>query len=168
MRHRGMLAPINSVKHYVQFANSTVSSGSALTVTIVDAVAKNTDRTTTAQVEEGSKITAVYIECWLNGIGATDTTQQNIVIMKLPGGSTAMSYSNMLNMPAYENKKNILFASQGNIGAAGNQSIPVFRGWLKIPKGKQRFGLGDSLLLIGAATGQSILLCMFATFKEYY
>jgi len=42
------------------------------------------------------------------------------------------------------------------------------RGWYKIPKTKQRFGLGDRLVLQIASQGTDALdFCGFATYKEY-
>ncbi len=164
-----MVATINSVKHYVTRTNTdTASAGIANTVWINAVLAPATG--TTADVKEGSVIKAIYLEMWLQGSGATGLdTQFNFAIYKAPAGIAAFTAAEMLNLGGTANKKNIFFNSQGVIGAGidGNQAIPVFRQWLLIPKGKQRFGLGDRLFSTMTPTGTSCQNCGFATFKEY-
>ncbi len=108
---------------------------------------------------------------WLKGEGAADADTQFIVTFeKVPGAAAAgMDFTDMANIGAYPNKKNILFVSQGVIGGlTGGQSVAVMRNWYKIPKGKQRQGLGDFFQVHIAAIGQAIQVCGFATYKEYY
>jgi len=78
-----------------------------------------------------------------------------------------MTFAEAINPMIYPNKKNIFFASQGVIGDLTTQAIPVHRGWVKIPKGKQRFGLGDRFAMTVAATGAEIEFCGMSTYKEY-
>ncbi len=169
MRHRRMQAPINSIKHYVPRTNVGVNSGAILNETIVESVVA--PATTNAfEVKEGSIVKAVYIEAWIQNSGATSTINQfNVALEKLPGNSADMTVSQSLNLGGYPNKKNILFAAQGNQGAAedGVGGMPVLRNWVLIPKGKQRFGLGDKIVLNVTSTGQTLNLCGISTYKEY-
>lgn len=169
MPRRGMRAPINSVKHYVQQTNTAIASGAALSVIVVAAVANTALPAATKDVKEGSIVKAVYLEFWLKGTGASDAdTQFNFVVFKNPGGANDMSVSDSLNLMAYDNKKNIFFASQGVIGGVGGgQSVPVIRQWLKIPRGKQRFGLKDELTVFIGTTGEAMQACGLVVFKEY-
>ncbi len=164
-----MLAPIISVKHYVQKTNASIASGSAVSVIVVAAVANSALPTNTSHVKEGSIVKAIYLEFWLKGNGAADEdTQFNFIVFKNPGGANDMSVTDSLNMQAYDNKKNIFFASQGVIGGVGGgQSVPVIRQWLKIPKGKQRMGLADEITVFIGTTGQSMQACGLAVYKEY-
>ncbi len=166
---RRMLAPINTVKHYVQQSIATLTSGSTVLKTIVIAVANTALPVATPDVKEGAIIKAVYIEVWLKGLGAADAATQFLFsIYKNPGGTDNITNTDHLNMMAYSNKKNVLFHSQGVIGGVGGgQSVPVIRTWVSIPKGKQRFGLGDRLQLAITAVGESISHCGFQTYKEY-
>ncbi len=166
---RRMLAPIISIKHYVQSTIATVTSGSTTLVTVVATHANTALPTATNSVQEGSIVKAIYIEFWLKGLGAADAaTQFLFTIYKNPGGQNNLSNSDALNLMAYDNKKNVFFQSQGVIGGVGGgQSVPVIRQWLKIPKGKQRFGLNDKLQIGISAVGESISHCGFQTFKEY-
>ncbi len=78
-----------------------------------------------------------------------------------------MTQAEHVAMNSYANKKNILYHTQGisNDGVANAQA--VVRQWFKIPKGKQRFGLGDSLKLSISTQAEAINFCGFATYKEY-
>ncbi len=70
----------------------------------------------------------------------------------------------------YDNKKNILFTAQGLLTPNDGGQVPVLRGWYKIPKGKQRFGLKDKLSVAvrnNNATAIDINFCGLAIYKEY-
>jgi len=159
-------APIHSVKHYTQITLSTattVSTNSELLINAVEILAKNTNN----EVEEGAVVKAVFVELWV--IGSVSNQFFTIMIEKTIGGGNAAAFANMTDLGGYLNKKNILYTTQGlasNDGIA--QPIPIIRQWFKIPKGKQRFGLGDSLRLNVASRGtDDIIYCGFATYKEY-
>ncbi len=166
-RRRTLSSPINSVKHFVPYTNVETMGGALRNQALVVAITRGADRTLASSVEEGSKIHTVFVELWLNGRGANATTQFTVIIVKLVSGQEAPTVSDMLNLGSYENKKNILYTTQGVLGEGNAQSIPVLRNWVSIPKGKQRFGLGDSLHVIILATGESINNCGIAIFKEY-
>ncbi len=167
MRHRRMLAPINSIKHYVQMENAVTADAARKTFDFVVAVV-SPGVSSTAAVVEGAIIKAVYIEIWIksNAVAGTEDKFQ-FLIMKLPSGASEPSFSEMNNLQAYENKKNIFYYSQGVLGDLTTNTIPVFRGWLKLPKGKQRFGLSDKLTIALSTTGSTLNSCGFATYKEY-
>ncbi len=167
---RRMGATINSTKHYVQRANLAVPSGTRTSFLISNSVVLPATGAT-SEVREGSVIKAIFIELWLKGQGASDSdTQFNIAFEKVDGASPAgIDFTEMQNMGSYDNKKNILFTSQGVIGGiGGGQSIPVMRSWFKIPKGKQRQGLGDFIQVSIASTGEILNVCGLATYKEYF
>ncbi len=168
MRHRRMLAPINSVKHYVQLENAVIADGARTTRVLVDAVASGTLPTSTDEVHEGAIIKAVFIEMWFKGNATAGTEDKfQLVLEKIPAGGSGVTFTTMNNLSAYNNKKNILFVSQGVTGDLTTQSIPIIRNWFKIPKGKQRFGLGDLLAVSISSTGATANHCGFATYKEY-
>ncbi len=165
-----MLAPINSVKHFVPKTNSTVASGAVSDQTIVDAVSVASVGGNTFDVKEGAVVKAVWLEYWMNGAGVTTSDSQvTAVLLKLPNGLGNPTATNLLNLQSYDNKKNVLNTFQGNIGARvdGNGGVPFMRGWYKIPKGKQRMGLGDKISMILTVVGNSIGLCGMAIYKEY-
>ncbi len=168
MRHRKMLSPINTVKHYVHHSNLAVMSGAISNQNICVAVIAPAVATS-ATVREGAVIKALYIERWIIGDGATNTpTQFTLVIEKKRTQEADMTNAQANNLGVYPNKKNILYTTQGILGAGidGNQAMPVFRQWILIPKGKQRFGSGDEVLVNIAAVGD-IRVCGIDTYKEY-
>ncbi len=162
-----MLAPITSVKHYVQMENQGISSGARRSLNLVDAVVAPAV-STTDEVHEGSLVKAVYIESWVksNATAGQDTKFQ-LALEKVPAAADPLTFTEMNNLQAYQNKKNILYYSQGVLGDLTTGAIPVIRQWFKIPKGKQRFGLGDRLVLAITSTAFDLNNCGFATYKEY-
>ncbi len=165
-----MLAPIVSIKHYVQLANVGVASGSALNLRLVNAVAVGDAHSTTADVTEGSIVKAIHMDFWVQSEGATGiSTQYNAILEKVVSGEPGATASEMLNLGSYPNKKNVLHSFQGNLSAAvdGVNTTPFIQGWFKIPKGKQRFGAGDGMVLSVTPTGQICNTCGMSVYKEY-
>ncbi len=164
--HRRMQAPIVSIKHYVARTNFKILTGAVNTTSIVSVVAKGAARALPSDVEEGAVVKAVHLEFWFQGAD-TGSTQFTMVVYKLPAGSAAPTSTNMLNLGSYLNKKNILYSTQGVLpDVTASTTIPVLREWLKIPKGKQRFGLGDALKVTFHSVGE-YQICGLATYKEY-
>ncbi len=167
MRHRRMLAPINSVKHYINVENASLANNARRTIVLVDA-APAPATSSTDQVKEGSLVKAIFIEFWLKSNAASGSEVKfQYAIEKVPTGADSLTFTQLNNMQSYDNKKNVLFYSQGVLGDLTTGSIPVVRQWFKIPKGKQRFGLGDKLVMSIGGTGATINNCGFATYKEY-
>ncbi len=164
---RRMVAPINSIKHYVQAENTEVAASAARTIDVVDAVGQAAVAATD-DVVEGSLVKAVFLEYWVHSKASAGTDAKfQFVLEKVPAGQSAITFAGMNNLMAYLNKKNILFFSQGVLGDLTTQAIPIVRQWFKIPKGKQRFGLGDNLVVTISATAAILDTCGFATYKEY-
>ncbi len=168
-RHRRMLAPIQSIKHYVQVSTATVAAGAATNIEIVDAVSVAAVGAATNEVEEGSLVKAIFNEMWLSATGSSAQTGQfNLLIEKVPSGQAPVTAAQMATLSAYPNKKNILYHSSGIIGVAQDgPTVPIIRNWIMIPKGKQRFGLGDRFFLTIVAGVEPIQHCGFFTYKEY-
>ncbi len=134
---------------------------------VVDAVADGTI-TNAEDVTEGSIVKAIYLEMWVkSGATAGNDTKFQFVFEKVPSGATPITFAQMNNLGAYPNKKNVFYVSQGVLGDLTTQAIPVVRNWFKIPKGKQRMGVGDLMIMSVSATGFDIDSCGFSTFKEY-
>ncbi len=163
-----MVAPINSIKHYVHRTNSSVASGAIQSNLISESVVAPATANAFS-VKEGAIVKAIYVEIWIVHTGAVTSTGQFIVIVeKAPGNVVPMTAAQALNLGAYPNKKNILFVSQGIVGSRETVSaIPMIRQWIMIPKGKQRQGLDDQLILHIAPVGQTLGVCGIFTFKEY-
>ena len=161
-----MRAPIHSVKHIVQFPISQITTGALESITLISAV-ESTTANLSREVAEGSIVKSVFVELWIQNEG---TLGESIVtISKGVAGDTGPTFAEQAALFTYNNKKNILFTHQGltpNDGVSG--PIPIIRSWLKIPKGKQRFGLGDRLdLNISNVSSNDLVRCGMAIYKEY-
>ncbi len=157
-----MKSPINSDKHYVHNLSTTIATGVRAAVNLITV---DNDLALTSDVRIGAVVKAVYVEYWVASDGEVDSV--NACVTKIGGGQSGPTYTEMQAMSTYLNKKNVLEFHQGLAPATGN-IISIFRHWIKVPKGKQRFGSGDKFTLSISATGGTISFCGFATFKEYY
>jgi len=163
-----MRAPIHAVKHYVQTSLTGVL-GSAILNNAFVSTKEVTAATAVNNVVEGCIIKAVYIELWV----LTQETAAGsfiFVVEKRPGvGSpVVMNVTDMAALGDYENKKNVLYTTQGLVGDQDTNPMVLFKGWLKIPKSKQRFGLADQLSWsLFAQGGIDLQICGFVTYKEY-
>lgn len=162
-----MRPPIHSNKHYVQYTNATIAAGAVSTIELVKGVPQNAV-VNTQDVVEGSVVKAVYVEYWVITTGTAGAESQiTMCIYKNVAGAAPMTLTNLANLQSYPNKKNVLYTTQGVFGDERTNSVPLFRGWLKIPKGKQRFGLEDELVISAVSIEQGMQRCGFSTYKEY-
>ncbi len=159
-----MRAPINARKHYVQKSLSTVLSGAIDPIIIAKAVEATTANAAT-EVVEGAVIKAVFIEMWVR---AGDTAPGSVLVTLVKTGDLQTpAFSDMATLNNYQQKKNVLYHTQGLTNDQDADAIPFVRQWFKIPKGKQRFGLGDQLFLCVSAQAIDAIICGFMTYKEY-
>ncbi len=157
-----MRAPIHSVKHYVQKSLSTVLAGAIDNIILVQA----NDGTDPEDIAEGAIVKAVFVELWVRA-GDTAPGSTLVTLLKNPGGALVPTFSEMTSLNAYDNKKNVLYHTQGLTNDQDADAIPFVRQWFKIPKGKQRFGKDDELILSVSAQALDNIICGFATYKEY-
>ncbi len=165
-----MQAPIHSIKHYVQFSTAAIASGANSSHVVVDAVSTAAAGSNSRDVEEGSLVKAIFFEMWMGGNGAVGSNNQfTLIVEKKPAGATVITVAQMANLASYPNKKNILYTTQGIVGSiSGGPAIPIIRTFILIPKGKQRMGLGDQMILtISNVSAETLQRCGFMTYKEY-
>ncbi len=157
---------VHSTKHYVQNGISTIAAGVRESIRVVTAV-ESTVANTANEVAEGSSVKAIYFEMWL--LNASNDSEFILTISKDPENGAGPSFAEHAALFSFTNKKNILYTTQGiaqNDGITG--AIPVLRNWIKIPKSKQRFGLGDGINIVISNVSSGLLQrCGFATYKEY-
>ncbi len=162
-----MLAPIVSIKHMINIENASIADNARRSFQLIAGVAQ-TAVVNVQDVVEGSIIKAVYLELWFKGNAVAGTEDKfQLIIEKVPAGQTAITFAQMNSLMGYENKKNILHSAQGVTGDLTTQALPIFRGWLKIPKGKQRFSIGDELRYAVSTTGATANNCGLCIFKEF-
>jgi len=157
---------VHSTKHYVQHSISPILAGAIETNILIHAVAVS-NKDSPSEVEEGASIKACYLEAWLR---SSEASPGSFIacLYKQPGTGVAFTGAQMAGMNTSENKKNVLWFGQGLVNDNNADALGMLRGWYKIPKSKQRFGLGDQLVLSIFAQGAIDLVhCGFATYKEY-
>ncbi len=156
---------VNSEKHLVQQSIATVLQGAVTTIDIADAVDVYTGAAD--EVRVGAIVKAIYIEKWLK---AQDTATGNFVltIEKLPSNLAPIGAANMGALHGYANKKNIFYVTQGLSNDQDADATPVLRNWIKIPKGKQRMGKGDKIVMNIFAQALDITHCGVEIYKEYF
>ncbi len=163
-----MRAPIHSRKHIIQIAQSTVTQAALNNEELVEALegAPNQPK----HVVEGAIVKAVWVELWLGNASSTVVGSYTVALYKNPGSGHGMTAAEAAALYDYTNKKNILFTSQALVPPTDGGQIPVMRGWYKIPKGKQRFGIADKLTIgirNNNLTSVDINYCGLAVYKEY-
>ncbi len=161
-----MKALINSKKHIIQKSLTVVDEQTSNTTTL--AIVNETPSAVN-EITIGAVVKAVYCEFWLLGESSQPCTA-TWSVEKLPNFNDVMTQAEGQALDAYINKKNIFRIGQGIIGDSNSNPIPIIRDWVKIPKGKQRFGQGDALVLNVSCIGEAnngLEICGVAIYKEY-
>ncbi len=157
---------VHSTKHIVQLPINQIATG----IREINLIALSTaisDKNLSTEVEEGNTIKAIYFEMWLQNTGTLG--EFIATISKDLGNDSGPTFAEQASLFTYDNKKNILWTSQGltsNDGVSG--PVNIIRQWVKIPKSKQRFGLGDSIRFnISNVSANDLNRCGIAIYKEY-
>ncbi len=163
-----MRAVVKSRKHIFQISQSTVAQAAVVNTIIVKSAEATS--TTPEGIEEGAIVKACYLEFWVSQDSASVVGSYTLILVKIPGIAGNPITGEVAALHDYHNKKNILFTAQGLLTPNDGGQVPILRGWYKIPKGKQRFGLDDKLVVTirnNNATAIDINFCGLAIFKEY-
>ncbi len=156
---------IQSRKHIVQIPLSTVLSTAANSENLVHSIEGS--HATSIDVSEGATVKAVWVELWLlNSAAALGSF--TVIVVKNPGGANSPTTADMAALHDWDNKKNIFYTSQGITPRNTTFPMNVLKQWIKIPKGKQRFGLNDRLTVaIRNNVTDDLNYCGSAIYKEY-
>ncbi len=157
---------VHSRKHIVQFPISQIATGILQSISLISGQALQ-DANLSGEVVEGSSVKAVFVELWLENQG--NLGESIVTVTKDMNFSTGPSFAESATLFTYSNKKNVFFTHQGLTSNDGvSQPTKILGGWIKIPKSKQRFGLGDTLNLnIANVSANSLNRCGMAIYKEY-
>ncbi len=157
---------VHSTKHYVQTSLATIVASTKSDIVLVDAV-KVVDKNVVFETEEGNAIKAVWIEEWIRSSEISPGSFV-AVLYKAPGGLAPFGTTQLAALGDADNKKNVFYASQGLVNDQNADALCIAKGWFKIPKSKQRFGLGDRLIWSIFAQGAiDLVRCGLSTYKEY-
>ena len=156
---------VHSVKHYVQYSIQTIVAGAVADLTIANAVSIDAVNTV-SEVAEGNSIKAIYVEIW-GRAGSTTPSSGQMIIYKKQSDSSNPTNTEMAALGDWDNKRNILYTTMGLFNDQDADAIMLHKGWVKIPKGKQRMGLGDALKISIFVPTIDLQICGFTTYKEY-
>ncbi len=151
-------------KHFNQKSLFAVASGAITNLVILTAVAVPS---TAVTVREGCTISAIYIEMWLSSDDAASGTAI-VTLEKLNGAQPVMTTTESGALNDYDNKKNVFHTQMGLLPSNVQYPMAVIKGWIKIPKGKQRFSLGDRLVFNIFGQSNGVAGCGFFLYKEQY
>ncbi len=157
---------VHSTKHYVQVSITTAAADAVHSIIVADAV-DVAAKDQVFEVEEGSSIKAIYMELWAKSTSDTVSTSCVLAFMKQIADSGNPSVAEMAALGDFDNKKNILYTTEGLININLADARTLFKGWIKIPKGKQRMGLSDRWTVNIVPVNTSMNICGFFTYKEY-
>ncbi len=158
---------IHTEKHIVQQSLAAVAGG-ALAEFVIALCLQTHVAATATHVREGATISAVYVEMWYNTDDAANGTCI-ATLEKRPSGLAVMTAAESAALDSYPNKKNILHTFMGIVpGLTNTYPMALLKGWFKIPKGKQRFGIDDTLVLNIHGQSNGGNFCGFALYKEQY
>ncbi len=157
---------IHSTKHIVQTPFSGISTGVRESLILCNSVPV-ADKNLATEIEEGAIVKAVFIELWLQN--SANDGHSIVTLGKYNKGSNGPTFAEMAALNDFEEKKNIFFIHEGLTSNDGvGNPIPVLNSWLKIPKSKQRFGLGDRLVLsVSNPSSNTLNRCGKTIYKEY-
>ncbi len=164
-RFRGnSLRPINRIKHVVdgQFGNTlAVANDFNLILTVDNPVLAN--RT---EVATGSKVHGIYLKVEAYATTAGALSNFYIIIMKNPGGNLVLPAANIVG--ANDNKKYVIHQEMVMLEKAVNGNPrTVFNGVVMIPRGYQRNGPNDTLVLRMFSPGVDTDSCVQCHYKEF-
>ncbi len=173
---RGMgLRPINSTKHIVDTSTIIPAVTNTTLQTSINAV-DNPVLANTNNVRAGSKISSIFYSIFVYSEGgevANEVPLVDFYFIKSPGSAWITFGAGTLPTPgatgAHLNKRQILHEEKGLAGGedASLTGVPmVFKGVIRIPRGKQRFGQAD-LFLVNIRTNFASKVCCKAIYKEY-
>ncbi len=155
---------VNTEKHYKQESLFTIASGAISNRIIAFAAAVPTGAN---QVREGASISAVYVELWITTDDAA-LGSHIVTLEKLSGTSPFMASGDSASLNTYANKKNIFHTQMGLTPPNTQYPMSTVKGWFRIPRGKQRMGLGEQLVLNIHGQSNGLTGCGFFTYKEQF
>ncbi len=159
---------ISSKKHYIQKTVTNISQGAVDVTNVCQAIEGAS--ASPEHVIEGAVVKAVFVEMWVQDNANAAIGSFTSIFVKNPGGVNVPSATDMAALHDWDNKKNILYTTQGLAPQTDSGVLNMFKGWIKIPKGKQRMGLGDKLQWFtrnNNATAVDINICGMFTYKSY-
>ncbi len=170
------LRPINSIKNVFD-TSGIMGAGVDTSLGLLIFGVRNASLGTSNEVDVGAKITNVFLEIFFYTEGGEVANEVPLVdwyILKDDGNAYGTTF-NAANLPTpgatgtHQNKRKILHEEKGLAGGgdASLAGVPmVFKGVIRIPRGKQRWAESDVLRVLGRANFAT-KFCVKAIYKWY-
>ncbi len=166
-RYRSRMAgirPVNRIKHVID-ANGVIST----TQIVVDLVVASDTPTIGAitTCETGSKVNGIYLKVECTQAAGSSLSNVYLAVMKQPGSGVVPPQANAVGASVF--KKFIIHQEMVMLGdSVENMPRVIFNGVIKIPKGYQRNGPLDKIMvLLLAGTSNTYNFCLQAHYKEF-
>ncbi len=176
MRNRRALRlrPVNSLKHIID-ASGLLSLAVASNIDIVATVLNPDFNTSPTQCNVGSRVSSIYLRVEVVGVtAAAGVDQIYMALVKNPGSNMTFPVLDQLGVD--DLRKYVLHEEMIMLTpfvAAGTSGFPrtMFKGVIRVPKGYQRNGVKDKLVLIlqhsTGESSQTSRFCIQCIYKEY-
>ncbi len=164
-RGRGLgLRPVNRIKHVVDSQNATAAGTQASFNLIVSN--DSPGLANTAQVLTGSRVSSIFLT--VEVVATTSAALSNVymIIFKNPGGNLSTPAANTVG--ANDDKRYVIHQEMIMMQQQTNSNPrTLFKGVIRIPRGYQRAGPNDVLLVALLAPGVNINFCIQGHYKEF-
>ncbi len=163
-----MRAVINSVKHIIQITPTTTAAGAVQKITLCEGTGQgDLPANNVVEVRAGAVVKAVYCELWITGDG-TESSSSTWIFRVRPPGEGNMTFGEINALQGFVGKNTVLFSGQGLVPPNTQHPMSIFKGWIKIPKGKQRIPLGGQLEIVVSSITNGVTVCGLFIYKEYF
>ncbi len=166
-RYRRSLNVVHRIKHITD-TNATVSAATTLPTVLIlgrDAPVLAATR----EVESGAKVHGIFLNVQIQGNQITSGAIPNIymAVYKSKGGN--IPDINPASTGANADKSNIIHQEMGMFQSDSVDGNPktLFKGVIVIPKGLQRFGIDDELVITVRSTAVNFKVCIQCIYKEF-
>ncbi len=165
-RFRRSLAVVHRIKHIVD-SSATLAAATTLPVTLVKGVDAPV-LANTPEVETGAKVHGIFLNVQVSANEASGGIPNiYMAVFKNPSGN--ISTIDPVGTGDDPNKKAIIHQEMIMFAPTGTQGLPrtLFKGVIVIPRGMQRFGIDDELVVVLRAPSVNVKVCVQCIYKEF-
>ncbi len=163
-RFRSSLIKINTLKHVVDLQGGLIVNTQAEEI-LVDATDAPVAATNPQEIENTSSINAVFLNVQVAATSTAALANVYMYVAKNPGNNLTMPNANAVGKS--DNRRHVLHQEM-IMTEKNTTAIPrtLFKGVIKIPRGKQRFGVDDRLSIFLLSPGTTYDYCIQCIYKE--
>ncbi len=159
------MRPVHRIKHVVD-AQGATALGVNFNVNVITAVDAPV-LASTAEVETGSKVNAIYLRVEVVNTGVAGVlANAYLAVFKSPGASIGIDNPNVIG--ADKDKRYVIHQEMVMLQMVDNSNPrTLFNGVIMIPHGYRRFGPADLLVVRVFSPGVELNICVQCHYKEF-